>query len=155
MSPKANPDTLKTAPKGPQDGPRWAPRRSFRSSQGSKVMRPFSYTNGRITFGPVRHPSPRADQRKTTKNTQILQFCLCFFLVASKGPPRRLQERPRAPRERPRRAPGGSFQGCGGVGHNSDHPFFDRLPQERPSRSPRGPQESPKSGLRESERLPK
>ena len=131
MNPKANPDTLKTAPKGPQDGPRWAPKRSFRGSRGSKVMRPFSYTNGRITFGPIRHPSPEQINEKQRKTCRISWFSW-FFLVACKGLQDGPKRAPRAAHEVPKRAPRGPKR-------------LPKCPQEGPTMAPRGLQDAPRA----------
>ena len=153
------------APRGLQDGPRWAPRRSFRSSRGSKVMRPFSYTNGRITFGPTRHPSPEQIKPKQRKTRRVSWFSW-FFLVASKGLPRRPQERPESGPERPQEA---HFRALTGLSIIRITPSLidcpkralkaskraPRAPQERPKRAPREPQESPRGFQNDPMRPPK
>ena len=147
------------APRGLQDGPRWAPRRSFRSSRSSKVMRPFSYTNGRITFGPTRHPSPDQIKQKQRKTRRVSWFSW-FFLVASKGLPRRPQERPESGPGRPQEAPFGALTGLSIIRITPsliDCPKralkaskrAPGAPQERPKRAPREPQESPRGFLPE------
>ena len=163
--PQETPRAFNTGPRGPRDGPKRPPRRPKMGSKTVLSELPELESNATIFlykwshhFRPDSAPISRTNQAKTTKNpTRFLVFVV--FLSCLQGASKTA---PRAPRERSRKAPGGSFQGPDGVEHNSDHPFFDRLPQEGPQglqegpkSAPRAPQEGPKRAPRESKRLPK